>query len=228
VCAKRQFSAVHISAGVVETLSVPYSERSAMNKEFRPQVHYRPRLYKRSLNLSSDQAQRVGLLITYVAVAYPIVLIAYIALSIIGQSYPGLWQGLTTFLNGMSITFNTEMSGPLLSTSVLLAILCVALTFFIALRWVRWQFSLSILFGLSLWSLTYLICSVIFLVRHDHLSHIIVLLTATVFFIVVFVQNSLITFYWNVKCYGDVVLEAAIVGIFGIVTLYKLIPLFGG
>jgi hypothetical protein len=199
-----------------------------MSTEFSTKPNYWPRLSKLSLNLSSKQARRVISLLKGILIIYPVLLVMYICLSIIGESYPRTWERLTALFNGMSFVFNPDVAGPLIGTSVILAIICSAIWAMIYLSWMRWQFSLSVLFGLSLWSLMYLLCGVIFLVYQDRASHIFVLLGATLLFLFVFVQNSPILFYWSNKCYGDVVLEVIIALLFLAHVTFKFFVLFGG
>ncbi|MFL5801382.1 MAG: hypothetical protein ACJ8CR_06530 [Roseiflexaceae bacterium] len=199
-----------------------------MSTEFSAKPNYWPRLSKLSLNLSSKQARRVISLLKGILVIYPLLFGMYLCLSIIGESYPRTWERLTALSNGMSFAFSLDVAGPLIGTSVILAIICIVIWAMIHLGWMRWQFSLSVLFGLGLWSLMYLLCGVIFLVYHDRISHVFVLLGATLLFMFVFIQNSPIRFYWSVKCYGDIVLEVIMALLFLSHVTSRFFVLFGG
>src|SRR5690349_18150668 len=126
-----------------------------MNIETPRRPHYLPRLYKRAINLSSEQAKHIFLLLGCIAIAYMLIGIVYAGLSIMGTPMPNS---------------RMEIAQPLITISILLAITNIVLMLMIFLKWIRWQFSLSLLFGLSLWSLMYLICGLIFLIQYDRLS----------------------------------------------------------
>lgn len=199
-----------------------------MDVDFTPQPRYWPVLSKVSLNLSSKKAKRFGLLIMYVGVAYLLVFGIYITLSFIREFYPETWKRLTEILTGTNTKVSIKCADSMLRISLFLAGVSIVSAALIALRLIRWQFSLSVLFGISLWSLTYLVCAVILQVKHTLVSHSIELVLASVFFIVIFAKNSLLKFYWKSKCYGDVVLESSILVIFLFFTISELTILVGG
>jgi hypothetical protein len=195
-----------------------------LSTESSAKPNYWPRLSWLPLNLSSKQARQVISLLKGILIIYPLLFVVFLCVIIIGDLYPRTWERLTA----MSFAASLAVAGPLIRTSVFLAIICIIIWAMIHPGWVRWQFSLSVLFGLSLWSVMYLLCGVIFLVYDDRTSHVLVLVGATLLFMSVFIQNSPMRFYWSVKCYGDIVLEICIALLFFAHITSRLFVLFGG
>lgn len=176
---------------------------------------FRPRLSLIAVNLKSNKLQKHLKLIKAICILYLVGAILVGALFFLGVKFPGAWEQLTGWVNGMSFDFSLSRACMPLTHSVGWVMVSVIVGMLIWLEVVRWQFSLLILEGASILSLMYLICSIFYLSSDNKSVHLLVLLFSTIVYLLSFVQYSNIPYYWSKRSsghrlYGDIMLESLI------------------